>query len=39
MPDTGFLIRKKKPGDAVKIEVRRGEKRVELDVTLGKWDD
>jgi serine protease Do len=32
------LIRKKKPGDAVKIEVRRGEERVEFEVTLGKRD-
>jgi serine protease Do len=33
--DLTRLIRRQRPGDAVKVEVRRGEKRVELTVTLG----
>ncbi len=33
--DLTRLIHRKKPGDAVKVEVRRGEEQVELSVTLG----
>ncbi|MGE3809262.1 MAG: S1C family serine protease [Gemmataceae bacterium] len=34
--DLGDLLKKKKPGDKVKLEVRRGDETLNLDLTLGK---